>query len=176
MLDVREPVKALDDERRRDAVRQVGDELARRWVERGEVDLQCIAEEHIDVLPAGEPVGEVRLERAIELDSVDPRDPVGEIHGEHAEPRPDLEHDVIGVELGEPSDDAEDVLVDEEVLAELLLRQDVHDGRPKHSAALRSVCRSSAFTSSPRARASAASVCTTYAGSFRLPRTGCGAR
>ena len=43
-------------------------------------------------------------------------------------PRPgaDLEHDVAGLELGEAPDDAEDVLVDQEVLAERLLRDDVH--------------------------------------------------
>jgi hypothetical protein len=52
------------------------------------------------------------------------RDPVGEIRGQHAEPRPDLEDDVVGVELGEPADHPEDVLVDEEVLAEFLVRAD----------------------------------------------------
>ena len=50
---------------------------------------------------------------------------VREIAREDAEPGTDLEHDVLRLELGEPTDHAEDVLVDEEVLAELLLRDDV---------------------------------------------------
>ena len=73
---------------------------------------------------AREPLREVRLERAVELDGVDVRDPLGEVVGEDAEARADLEHDVVGVELGEAADDAEDVLVDEEVLAESPLRRD----------------------------------------------------
>ena len=40
---------------------------------------------------------------------------------EHAEAAADLEHDVVGVELGGALDDAEDVRVDEEVLAEVAL-------------------------------------------------------
>ena len=64
----------------------------------------------------------MRLERAVDLDGVDERDALGEVAGEDAEARPDLEHDVVRVELGEAADHAEDVLVDEEVLAELLLR------------------------------------------------------
>ena len=63
---------------------------------------------------------------AVELDGVDVRDALGEIARQHAEPGADLEHDVVGLELGEAADHAEDVLVDEEVLAELLLRRDVH--------------------------------------------------
>src|SRR5262249_47736323 len=98
-----------------------------------------------------------------------------EVARQHAEPRSDLEHDVARRELREPSDHAEDVLVGEEVLAELLLRRDAH-AMPKQAAAFSSICRSRAGGSSPPACARAASVCTTYAGSFRLPRSGCGAR
>ena len=71
----------------------------------------------------GMPV-EVRLEPAVDLDRVDVRDALGEEARQHAEPGPDLEHDVGGVELGEPLDHAEDVLVDQEVLAEALARRD----------------------------------------------------
>ena len=46
---------------------------------------------------------------------------VGENARQGAEARADLEGDVVRVELGEPGDDAEDVVVDEEVLAERLL-------------------------------------------------------
>src|SRR5207237_579715 len=100
---------------------------------------------------------------------------IGEIRREHAEAGPDLEHDVCLVELGEPADHAEDVLVDEEVLTELLLRANAHGSRNAVDA-FASIRRPSSSGSSPRVSASAASVCTTYAGSFVLPRTGCGAR
>src|SRR5215211_5345440 len=49
-------------------------------------------------------------------------------------------------------------------------------GRPKARDAFSSIVRSRASTSTPRASASAASVWTTYAGSFGFPRTSCGAR
>src|SRR4051794_35776178 len=119
-------------------------------------------------------VAELRLEGCVDLDRVHARDADGEEPRQHSEAGTDLEHDVAGIELREPLDHAEDVLVHEEVLAERLLRRDVHS--PKQVDALRSIWRSSSPGSSPRACASACSVCTTYAGSFRFPRTGCGAR
>ena len=72
-------------------------------------------------------------------------DAVGEVARQHAETRADLEHDVVRLELGEPADHAEDVLVDEEVLAERLLRRDgwhAH-GRPNAAVALASICAAS---------------------------------
>ena len=83
----------------------------------------------------------MRLERAVELDGVDVRDAVGEVAGQDAEAGPDLEHDVAGVELGEPADHAEDVLVDEEVLAELASagRDAVTGGRTRRLA-FASIC------------------------------------
>ena len=59
---------------------------------------------------------------------------IGEVASEDAQARPDLEDDVVGVELGEATDDAEDVLVDEKVLAERLLGSDAH-GSAKAAAA-----------------------------------------
>ena len=54
---------------------------------------------------------------------MDVSDALGEVAGEDAEPGTDLEHDVVsGSSIGEPPDDTQDVLVDEEVLAERLLR------------------------------------------------------
>src|SRR5207302_1582010 len=94
----------------------------------------------------------------------------GEVAGEHAVPGAYLENDVVRPELSEPADHVEDVPVGQEMLAVLLLHS------PKHAVALRSTCSPSSRASSPRASASASTVCTTYAGSFRLPRTGCGAR
>ena len=114
-------------------------------------------------------------ERVVELDCVDVAGPVGQALREHAQAGPDLEHDVLRAELGEALDHAEDVLVDEEVLAELLLGTDAH-GNPKAAAALASMRAASSPASSPRTSASAATVCTTCAGSFGRPRTGCGAR
>src|SRR5215212_6208571 len=99
---------------------------------------------------------------------------VRQVGGEHAEAGPDLEHDVVLVELGEASDHAEDVRVAEEVLAELLLRPDAH-ARPKAVVAFASIRAASSSASSPRAAARAATVWTTYAGSLGRPRRGCGA-
>ncbi len=119
----------------------------------------------------------VRLERAVELDRVDPSDPLGEIVGEDAEPGTDLEHDVVCVELGEAADDAEDVLVDEEVLPELSVRRDreLH-GSEKAAVAFASICAASSSASPPRAFASSAIVRATFAGSFGRPRRAWGAR
>ena len=113
---------------------------------------------------------------AVDLDGVHVRDALGEVARQHAEARADLEHDVVGRELGEAADHAEDVLVDEEVLAELLLRRDFMRS-PKHSVALRSICRSSSRRLLARAPARARRACArrTPARS-RCPRTGCGAR
>ena len=81
----------------------------------------------------------MRLERAVELDRVDVRDALGEVAREDAEAGADLEHDVVRAEVGETADHAEDVLVDEEVLAELLLRRDPHS--PNAAVALASIWR-----------------------------------
>ena len=168
-LDLRQAVEALDEERRRDVVRQVGNELRRVRRERPQVELERVAEVQLD---AG--VAQVRLEREVDLHRVDARDPLGEISRQHAEPGADLEHHVAGVEVREPSDDAEDVLVDEEVLAEVAVGR---DREPRHgsenaSAAFASIRSARAAGSSPRASASLATVCTTYAGSFGRPRRG----
>ena len=77
------------------------------------------------------------LETFVDLDRVHVGDPLGEKAGQDAEPRPDLEHDVGAVELGEPLDHAEDVLVDQEVLAERLPRRDAHS--PKTASAFASI-------------------------------------
>src|SRR6266498_4102477 len=110
-------------------------------------------------------------ERAVDLDRMHERDAVGEVARQDAEPGADLEHDVVRLEPGEPSDHAEDVLVDEEVLAELLLRADRHS--EKQRVAFASSCVASASGSSLRARASTATVCTTFAAVRTSPRTSC---
>ena len=59
---------------------------------------------------------------AVDLDDVHVRDARREVLREHAEPAADLQHDVVGRELGGARDHAEDVRVDQEVLAELAVR------------------------------------------------------
>jgi hypothetical protein len=68
---------------------------------------------------------------------VDERDARSKVPGDHAEAGADLQDNVLGAQLGEPTDDAEDVLVDEEVLAELLLGRDPHS--PNAAVALASI-------------------------------------
>jgi hypothetical protein len=168
--DRRRAVEALDDEGRRDVVRQVRDELGRRRRERRRVERERILPVERRSLDPLQPW----LEAAIELDGVDVRDARREVARQHAEARPDLEHDVVPFQLREPADDAEDVLVDEEVLPERLFGRDAHSWNA--TVAFASIMRPSSAASSPRAAASASTVCTTFAGSLRLPRTGCGAR
>ena len=96
-------------------------------IERGEVELQRVPEDEVDVVASAELLAQPGLERPVDLDRVDVRDAVGEETRQDAEARADLEHDVVGSECGEPFDHAEDVLVDEEVLAVRLFR----DGRSR---------------------------------------------
>src|SRR4029077_16705049 len=140
-----------------------------------EVELERVAEAKRDIRASCQAVDPLLLQRRVKLHRVPVSAQVCEIRGQHPGPGPDLERDVVAVELGEAADHAEDVLVDQEVLAELLLRPNAH-GRPNASVAFASICAPSASESSPRASARAATVWTTYAGSFVFPRTGCGAR
>src|SRR6185437_13825170 len=148
---------------------EVGNELRRVL---GELDLKRVPEDDVDV------VREPRqrwLQRAVDLDRMNAADAIGEVAREHALAGADLEHDVVRPQLRQPVEHPEDVRVAQEVLAVLFLRPRAH-GSEKHSAAFRSTCCSSSAGSSARAWASAARVWTTLAGSFRFPRTGCGAR
>src|SRR5919198_319636 len=130
----------------------------------------------LDVRPVSEPLRERVRKRAVELDRVHARDAVGEIGGQDPEPRTDLEHDVLRRELREAADHAEDVLVDEEVLPELLLGEREPHESENAAAAFASSRAASSAGSSPRASASAATVWTTFAGSFGRPRRGWGLR
>ena len=87
-------------------------------------------------------------------------DAIGEVASEDAEPGADLEHHIVGTEAREAADHAEDVLVDEKVLAEPFLREHAH-GRANTLAAFAPIRSASSAGSSPRVAASAASVCTT---------------
>src|SRR2546425_4831824 len=62
-LELREAVEALDDQRRRDVVREIRDELARVWRNRGQIKREGVAEVELDVRPAGESFAELLRER-----------------------------------------------------------------------------------------------------------------
>jgi hypothetical protein len=113
VLDRGQPVQAFRDQRCGDLVRQVGDELSRRRVERLEWKREGVPEDKLDVFAAHQRIAQVRLEAAVELDGVDEAHTLGQIRGEDAETGADLEHDVFGSELREAARDAEDVVVDQ---------------------------------------------------------------
>ena len=100
-------------------------------------------------------------------------DAVGEVLREHTEARADLERDVAGLEFCEAADHAEDVRIGEEVLSKRLLRDDAHGDEGRNRVGLDLGGQPVGSTArTPQAR----DVWTTNAGSFRRPRTGCGAR
>src|SRR5205814_8858916 len=136
-------------------------------------ELQGIAETQFDVRPARQPFDELRPEGGIELDRIDLGHAIREKCREDAEAGPDLEHDVVVGELRQTADHSEHVLVDQEMLPQPFLRPH-RQGSRKAAVAFASICAARASGVAPRASASAATVWTTYAGSFVLPRTGCG--
>ena len=87
-------LERLDDERRRDVVREVGDELRRRGTQRADVDRERVTPHEIDVRPLAEGVAKRGLERAIDLDRVHEPHVIREVAREDAEAGTDLEHDV----------------------------------------------------------------------------------
>ena len=142
-----------------------------------------------------ERLAERLLERAVDLHHVQVRDPRGEELRQHAQPAAHLEHDVVIVELRRLADHAQDVVVDQEVLAELAIRADAEGAQPAEAGLARLAplarlahgpsrrarrshppSRSSSSYSMPRSSATKRAVCVTFAGSFGFPRTGCGAR
>ena len=114
----------------------------------------------------------MRLESMIELNRVHHAACSARYAVSIALPGPDLQHDVISTDVCEAADHADDVVVDQEVLAELLLGdgRSLTRGRTRRPRAV--VLRSS--NSTPRSPASAATVWTRFAGSFGLPRRGWG--
>src|SRR5439155_11168605 len=114
--------EALDDDRGGDVVRQVRDELRRGRVEVREVEPERVADLETDVRHGRQ----VRGEGWVDLDRMDECDPFREVAREYAEAGADLKHDIVRRQLRQTADHAEDVLVDQEVLAELLLRADIH--------------------------------------------------
>src|SRR3954471_21875958 len=157
-LERREPVEALHHERRRDVVWEVGNELRRRRFQPGEVEAEGVAEVKLDVLPAAQRVAQTGLERAVELHRVHVGDAFGQVRREDTVARPDLEHEVGWIELCETTDHAEQVLIDEEVLAERLLRHRAAHGRANAARALASSWAASSAAPTPRPSASVAIV------------------
>ena len=159
-------LERLDDERGGDVVRKVGDELRRRRAQRRDVDGERIAPLERDVRPLAEDVPQSRLERTVDLDRVNQAHVIREVAREDSETRADLEDDVLRNDLAETADDPDNVLVDEEVLPESLLRRDAHDSANTAAALAWVAAAKPPSTRSPRAYASARSVWTTFAGWF----------
>src|SRR5439155_25269094 len=122
-------------------------------------------------------------ERTVDLDDMNVRDPGREVFGQHPQPAADLEDHIGRIELRRAPDHAEDVVVDQEVLAELAVRaypelaQPAQAGlarpgapprplahHPKTRAAFRSTIASSSAYDVPRSSATYSAVCTTLAG------------
>src|SRR5204862_1184896 len=129
------------------------------------------------------------LEPRIDLDDVDMRGVLREVLGEHAEAAPDLEHHVVGTELGRAPYHPEQVRVDQEVLAQVAARADAEGlqaaqarlrrelaHQPNRRAAFASTACSSSAYAMPRRSAMKRAVCTTKAVWLRCLRTGCGVR
>ena len=129
---------------------------------------------HRHVVEAVEGAAERRLEAPVDLDGVHVRAVGGQARGERAHARADLERHVVGAQLGEPLDHAEQVVVHEEVLPEARvgtetelgqprerdLARDVH-GKAKTRAALASTCAARSGAPTPRMAATAPSVSST---------------
>ncbi len=177
-LDARQTVETLDAERGCDRVRQVCDELPGRWGELGERQPHRVPEHEVDVRCAGEGRTQRSFESAVELDRVNETGPSSEVAGESAQAGSHLENDVAGVDVSQAADYVEDVLVDQKVLSEVTIRGDfeIRHDRLNARAALASTVSTSSGSDSPRASASAPSTSLTFAGSFGVPRTRCGAR
>ena len=93
-------------------------------LERREVESDRVGQVQRRVVERLERLGERRLERAVDLDHVQVGDPRRQVLAQHAEAAADLEHDVRAIELRGAVDHAEDVVVDQEVLAELAVGPD----------------------------------------------------
>jgi hypothetical protein len=134
-LDVRAGDEQVADDRRRDHVGQVRDELLARtvrllrgFVPRGEhVGVQLVlrgervAEHELHVSALADHLLRDRLERPVDLDGDDRTSMVGEPRSERPGAGADLQHRVGRVEFRRADDQVEQVQVDEEVLAELAL-------------------------------------------------------
>ncbi len=83
-----------------------------------------------DVRERADGVVERVAQALVELDDVHVAHARREVLGEHAEATADLEHDVLRRELGGALDHAEDVRVDQEVLAELAVRAHAEAAHP----------------------------------------------
>ncbi len=139
-----------------------------------EVEAHGVAPVHRHVVEALERAAERRLEAAVDLDGVHVRAVPGQARRERAHSRADLERHVVGPQLGQPLDHAEQVVVHEEVLAEARVGPEAELGQPrerdlargvhgkaKTRAALASTCAASSGTATPRMAATAPSVSST---------------
>ena len=127
-------------------VGQVGHHLGRRRIERGKVELHRVGDVQTHVAKRRQLTDQALAQPLVDLDDVHvPARPTRrrETHREHARAAADLEHHIIGRELGQPLDHVQDVAVDQEVLTELPLARGAGAHHPSSAAALASTARSS---------------------------------
>jgi hypothetical protein len=170
----RQAADRVEHERRRDVVRQVGDEGGRRRLEPVQGDAHGIAPVHRDVCPALERARQRRLQAAVDLDRVHVRTAAGQARSQSAHAGADLERNVLRLQPRQPLDHAEQVVVDEEMLSELLVRTQAElgqarerdlagraHGSAKTRAAFASTCAANSPAVTPRIAATARSVSST---------------
>ena len=86
-------------------------------------------------LPApSQRVGERRLQAPVQLDGVHPGRRPRQGHGQHAQARADLQHHVGGAHGGLADREVDQVLVEQEVLAEVRVGPDAVRGQAPHHA------------------------------------------
>ena len=108
--------QVTEQERRRDLVRQVCDELVRRSQIVGRIELQRVALDDLDVL--WHQARQHGRQVAVQLERDDPPRPPRQLLGQDAEARPDFEHLVVGRQRGGRRDLARDPDVGQERLRE----------------------------------------------------------
>src|SRR5262249_35172755 len=193
--DPRELPERLEYERRGDRVRQVRHDARRRRVQRRKIHPHRVGEAQAHVVVALQHGLERRAQALVDLDRVDAGGRPGPPRGQRAEPWPDLEHDVVRPDPAPANGEVRQVLVEQEVLAEVRVRADAvlgeqppgpgprgplglgaHPCQPKARAAFVVVRASMAARAVPRRPARNRSVWATYSGRFGRPRRGTGAR
>ncbi len=155
-------------------VGEVGHEGRGGRLEGRQLEAHRVAPVHAHVGVALERARERLLQPPVDLDCVHVRAALRQPGCERADARADLERDVLALQRGEPLDHAQQVVVDEEVLAELAigpqaeLRQACErdlarraHGSAKTRAAFASTWSPSSSASTPRSSATARSVSST---------------
>jgi hypothetical protein len=108
----------------------------------------------VDVVERSDRVAQRGLERSIHLHDMDMADAGSEMLRQHTESATHLQYDIRVREIGGLGDQAQDVVVDKEVLAELAVRADAELAQPAdaslaaHQPKMRAALRSTSSSSS----------------------------